>query len=120
MNQQDYCNLIERYINTIFYSTWSRKFTKNELCEYLIKKADVFEDSNEEKIYELGEEVLETLIRVGKISHYTKYFKVEAPITPNDDIRIFQQPPRITKVNQSLIDTINEIDRNTQYLGDNL
>ena len=55
-----------------------------------------------------------------KIYYFTNYFKVEAPITPNDDIRIFQQPPRITKVNQSLFDTINEIDRNTQYLGDNL
>ena len=119
MNQQDYCNLIEKYINTIFFNTWSRKFTKDELCKFLFNKTEDLAQGDEEKITELAQEVLEALVRVGKISYFTNYFKVEAPITPDDDIRIFQQPPRITKVNQSIIDIINEIDENTPYLGDN-
>lgn len=119
MNQQDYCNLIENYINSIYGKTWTKKFTLDDVFNYCIKRTEVLNENDEEKILELVKEVLETLVRIGKLSFYKNKFKVECPILKDDDIRIFQQPPRITNVNQSIIDTIDEIDKNTTYLGDN-
>jgi len=118
LSVQDYCNMIENFINNKFTRTFTCRFTELELYMHCINNTEHLDSNDEKEIGTLVHEAIGALIRNGIVEYSGKKFCVVRCIYKDDCIRIFSPIPRITKVNQGIIDTLKGIDERTSYFND--
>ena len=118
LSVQDYCNMIEHFINNKFTRTFTGRFTELELYMYCLNNTEHLDSNDDKEIGTLVHEAIEALIRNGVVECRGKKFCVVRCIDKYDCIRIFSPIPRTTKVNQGIIDTLKGIDERTSYFND--
>ena len=118
LSVQDYCNMIENFINNKFTRTFTGRFTELELYMHCINNTEHLDSNDEKEIGTLVHEAIESLIRNGVVEYSGKNFCVVRRIYKDDCIRIFSPAPGITKVNQGIIDTLKGIDERTSCFND--
>ena len=118
LSVQDYCNMIENFINNKYTETFTGRFTELELYMHCINNTEHLDNNDEKEIGTLVHEAIGALIRCRVVGYSGKKFRIIRCIDKNDCIRIFSPLPRITGVNQGIIDTLKDIDERTSYFND--
>ena len=113
---QDYCNMVVDYIASF---KGLLPFTVKAITKYCIKKTQVLDEGDEEQIEHIVRETLETLRDTGYLTKSAGLYVAVKDVL-KADIYVMEEPKPMKQLSKEMIDRLNEIDRNTQYLGDNL
>ena len=115
---QDYCNMIEGFINNKYFNTFAGIFSEAELYAYCINKTETLDEKVKEEVFTLVYDIICALKNNGVVKQFGKSYRVVRPITKKDCIRSFSEPQRITKINQGIIDSLKNIDEKTSCFND--
>lgn len=118
LSLQDYCNMIENFINNKYTRTFTGRFTELELYMHCINNTQYLDKNDDKEIKILVHEAIGALIRNGVVEYSGKKFRVVRCIDKDDCIRIFSPIPRIIEVNQGIIDTLKGIDERTSFFNE--
>ncbi len=113
---QDYCNMVVDYISGF---RGLMPFTVHAITKYCIKKTKVLDEGDEEQIEHIVRETLETLRDTGYLTKSAGLYVAIKDVL-KADIYVMENPKPMGKLSKEMIDRLNEIEKNTQYLGDNL
>ena len=118
LSTQDYCNIIEGFVNRKYTNTFVGKFSETELYLHCINKTKALDKNDEEEIAILVHDVICALVNNGVAERFGGNYRIVRPITQNDCIRSFSMPQTSTKINQGIIDTLKGVDERTGYYDD--
>lgn len=113
---QDYCNMVVDYIASF---KGLLPFTVKAITKYCIKKTQVLDEGDGEQIEHIVRETLETLRDTGYLTKSAGLYIAVKDVL-KADIYVMEDPKPMRKMSKEMIESINEIDERTQYLGDNL
>ncbi len=110
---QHYCEMVLEYLvgfRTIF------PFTVDKISKFCIKRTEVLDDGDDEKIRHIVELTLKTLCQHGYIVKHGQCYT----IVTTKDIRdfegvIMEEPKTMVRFTKEMFDRINEINERTRY-----